>query len=253
MNNSLFTLDDSPWFQWIELDEVDSTNNFLKHYRPASRKDMVVASAEYQTAGRGQTGNIWESSRGENLLFSVLLHPQHLEARNQFILSQAISLAIAETLCHVVADVSIKWPNDIYIGNDKVAGILIENTIMGHEIEECVMGVGINVNQSIFMSDAPNPTSLKLITGHEQERIFLLAHIVELLKSHVKSIARGDVEGIRNRYMEMLYRRNGVHRFKDDNGLFEASIAGVESSGHLLLITTTGEKRRYAFKEVSWA
>ena len=114
MTHSLYILDDSPWFEWIRLHSTDSTIDFLKHYRPVSPKDMILVTADFQTAGRGQAGNSWESEAGKNLLFGLLFHPREVEANRQFILSQAVALSICETLSDYAEDIRIKWPNDIY-------------------------------------------------------------------------------------------------------------------------------------------
>ena len=139
--NALYILDDSPWFEWIRLRSTDSTNHFLRHYRPVSPKDMVLATADYQTAGRGQAGNSWEAEEGKNLLFSLLLHPRWVDASRQFVLSQAMALAVCETLTgYTGGGISIKWPNDIYWNDMKICGMLIENTLSGRQIEDCITG-----------------------------------------------------------------------------------------------------------------
>ena len=147
MTHSLYILDDSPWFEWIRLHSTDSTIDFLKHYRPVSPKDMILVTADFQTAGRGQAGNSWESEAGKNLLFGLLFHPREVEANRQFILSQAVALSICETLSDYAEDIRIKWPNDIYWKDRKICGMLIENTLVGRCIENCIIGAGININQ----------------------------------------------------------------------------------------------------------
>ena len=124
MTHSLYILDDSPWFEWIRLHSTDSTIDFLKHYRPVSPKDMILVTADFQTAGRGQAGNSWESEAGKNLLFGLLFHPREVEANRQFILSQAVALSICETLSDYAEDIRIKWPNDIYWKDRKICGML---------------------------------------------------------------------------------------------------------------------------------
>ena len=250
MENSLYTLDDSPWFEWVRLASVDSTNNFLKHYRPVCPKEMTLVTAEFQTAGRGQAGHVWESEAGSNLLFSLKCHPRGVEAPRQFVLSQAIALAVCETLSGYAEGFSIKWPNDIYWHDRKVCGMLIENALQGKCIEECVVGVGLNVNQAEFRGDAPNPVSLRQITGMVHETVFILAGIVRRFKENFRAVGTGGEDGIARRYAERLYRRAGFHAYEDGGGIFEAEIRGVEPSGHLLLADREGRLRRYAFKEV---
>ena len=225
----------------IHIDETDSTNQWLKDHTEGQTPCVVVA--DFQTAGRGCGTNTWESERGKNLLFSVMLHPENLPANKQFQISMAISLAIVDAVGQLVGDLSIKWPNDIYWRNGKLAGILIENRLQGNLIKDCIMGVGLNVNQRAFHSDAPNPVSLWQITGQETDREQLLQ---EILKSLDVLLATD----IKDRYMKMLYRRKGFHPYTDKDGVFMAEIVGVEDDGHLLLNDEDGLQRRYAFKEV---
>ena len=227
----------------IHIDETDSTNRWLQRSMAADANMVVVA--DNQTEGRGCGTNRWESERGKNLLFSLLISPEYLPANKQFQLSMAISLAIVDALGQLVGDLSIKWPNDIYWRNGKLAGILIENTLKGNLIKDCIMGVGLNVNQRAFHSDAPNPVSLWQITGQETDREQLLQ---EILKSLDVLLATD----IKDRYMKMLYRRKGFHPYTDKDGVFMAEIVGVEDDGHLLLNDEDGLQRRYAFKEVQF-
>ena len=157
----------------IHIDETDSTNRYLKGV-----KEGNVVVADYQTSGRGCGTNTWESERGKNMLFSVMIHPVQLPVQRQFHISMAISLAIVEALEQQIGDVSIKWPNDIYWRNAKICGILIENTLQGNRIKDSVIGVGLNVNQRAFHSDAPNPVSLWQIHGQETDREQLLRDIL---------------------------------------------------------------------------
>ena len=234
----------------IHIDETDSTNRWLKDDLAADLRGLVhkknrpfCVVADYQTAGRGCGTNTWESERGKNLLFSLLIHPENLPANKQFQISMAISLAIVDALGQLVGDLSIKWPNDIYWRNGKLGGILIENTLKGNLIKDSIIGVGLNVNQREFHSDAPNPVSLWQITGQETDREQLLKDILQRLDSG---------GGSKNRYMQMLYRRKGFHPYTDKNGVFMAEITGVEDDGHLLLLDDNGKQRRYAFKEVQF-
>jgi len=202
-----------------------------------------VVWADYQTAGRGQGTNTWESERGKNLTFSILLHPVDLPANRQFLLSMQVSLAICEALGEHIGDLSIKWPNDIYWRNAKIAGILIENRLQGQVIRDSIVGVGLNVNQRQFQSDAPNPISLWQICEHETDR-------EQLLKDILASLDRLLGQEVRERYLSMLYRRKGFHPYVDKDGVFMAELEDVEDDGHLLLCDDSGGRRRYAFKEV---
>ncbi len=228
----------------IHISETDSTNRWLREN--GDERDMVVTT-DYQTAGKGQGTNSWESERGKNLLFSILYHPQQIPANRQFFISMAISLAIADALGQQIGDVSIKWPNDIYWRNAKICGILIENRLLGQTIKDSIIGVGINVNQRQFKSDAPNPVSLWQIHGHETDRDGLLHDILERFSDYMTN--RDDVT---KRYPTMLYRRKGFHPYCDAAATFMAALKGVEEDGHLLLTREDGQVCRYAFKEVTF-
>jgi BirA family biotin operon repressor/biotin-[acetyl-CoA-carboxylase] ligase len=205
----------------------------------------MAVVADYQTAGRGCGTNTWESERGKNLLFSLLIHPAEVPAVKQFRISMAISLAILDTLEQHIGDVSIKWPNDIYWRNGKLGGILIENRLQGGCIKDCIIGVGLNVNQEQFHSDAPNPVSLKRIHGQETEREQLLSDILVRFDEYL-------TQDLKARYLSRLYRRKGFHPYADKEGAFMAEIIDVEDDGHLLLRDDNGHDRRYAFKEVQF-
>lgn len=250
MNQSLYILDDSPRFEWIELSSTDSTSNFLKNYHPVNEKEITLVSADYQTSGRGQIGNRWESEQGKNLLFSLRIRQTGIDVKQQFLLSQAMSLSVSETLAEYAEGIAIKWPNDIYWHDKKICGFLVENFLTGHLIETCIIGVGINVNQTEFCSDAPNPVSLRLITGKETEPVFILARIMELFQRYYNLVRNGQGDAIIKAYRNTLYRGTGFYPYKDEEGIFEAEIHDIEPTGHLILRDREGRLRRYAFKEV---
>ena len=166
----------------ILLASVDSTNNEARRRLDNNDElpEISVIIADEQTSGRGQRGNSWEAEAGKNLLFSIVCHPDFLKASEQFVLSQAIALAVALTVNEVVVtdECRVKWPNDIYIGNKKVSGTLIECDLRGSNIETCIIGTGININQEVFHSDAPNPVSMAQIAGKEFDREALLSQIL---------------------------------------------------------------------------
>ena len=141
--------------------EVSSTNTYLKELLTAGVElpELTLVDADFQTGGRGQQQNVWESEADKNLLFSLLCHPTFLPATNQFVLSQAIAVAVQRTLSEYTDGITIKWPNDIYWNDRKICGTLIECNLMGSTIKDCIIGTGINVNQTEFRSDAPNPVS----------------------------------------------------------------------------------------------
>lgn len=248
-------------FALYHLDETDSTNRWLKEH--GGEEDMVVW-ADYQTSGHGCGTNSWEGERGKNLLFSILLHPKHemggqlrdsednvptLVRMNeaQFQLSMAISLAITEAVGNVMGDLSIKWPNDIYWRNFKLGGILIEHTLQGGRIKNSIIGVGLNVNQTVFTSGAPNPVSMKQVCEHNFDREQLLRDILDAFERFVK-----DPSKLKVWYMSKLYRQKGYHPYTDSDGVFMARIENVTDDGRLVLNDDNGRERRYAFKEVQF-
>jgi len=251
-NDKHFCLDDSPWFQMIELDSVTSTNDFLRGYRPMQPKRITLATAEFQTAGRGAGTNHWESKPGENLIFSLLTHPAHIPASQMFLLSEVIALSVRQALDDFTPGFTIKWPNDIYYQDRKVCGMLIENELQGKQVKDCVIGVGVNINQTQFDSDAPNPVSLTQILGHEVERRFVLEKIVEYFTRYYEWTEQHRDEELHQMYLSHLYRKGELHKFSDGMGEFRATIVDVEPTGHLILIDETDRKRRYAFKEINY-
>jgi len=256
--------------KWHRSDSIGSTNSYLRELNGGDPGfDFEVAVADFQTAGRGQQGNKWESQAGKNLLFSILAHPANIKASEQFLISEAIALAVLDSVTQVVepglaGDFSVKWPNDIYWKDYKIAGILIENTLQGNLILDSVVGVGLNVNQELFLSDAPNPMSLKNITGQDFDRNRLLEDIVKRFIGYMEMVSDADTasdadvssglgkESVERLYHSRLYRREGWHRFRDAAGCFEAWIEGVRTNGLLLLETRSGEQRAYEFKQVQF-
>ena len=237
----------------IHISETNSTNNYLQSLCSKQKvEELTVVVADFQTSGRGQRGNSWESDSGKNLLFSIVIFPEFLEARRQFLISQIISLAIKEELDTYTTDISIKWPNDIYWKEKKICGILIENDLMGRNISQSIAGIGININQETFHSFAPNPVSLRQITGKEFDLFEILKNIVLRIQSYYSLLKKGNTESIVCQYEMSLFRKEGMHRFKDANGLFLARIICVEPEGRLILEDEILNKRGYMFKEVEY-
>lgn len=243
--------------RFIEIDETDSTSNYLKSLlatldgvQPEPR--MMVAYADYQTAGRGQGTNTWESERGKNLLFSICCHPVWVPVTSQFVISKAVALALRDALAEYTADIAIKWPNDIYWRDCKISGTIIENTLSGGHIADCIIGTGVDVNQEVFRSNAPNPVSLKQILGHDVDRMVLLKDIVRRIDAYLDDLRNGNYEKIATLYMSYLYRSHGFYAYQDKDGRFEAAIVEVEDDGHLVLRDREGRLRSYAFKEVEF-
>lgn len=240
------------------LESTDSTNNYLKNLNGGDSNYMYeVAWAEFQTAGRGQKGNSWESEPGKNLLFSILAHPEGISIQDQFVISQAISLAVTESVAQAAGpdhagEFSVKWPNDIYWKEKKLAGILIENVLAGGKIADSIIGVGLDVNQEKFYSNAPNPVSLFNITGREHDRYALLDNILARFTEIMEQAMAGNREDIDRRYHSMLFRREGVHTYRAaDDTLFQASIDHVCSNG-ILILDCEGEKKEFEFKQIAF-
>lgn len=247
-----FCLDESPFFHMMELGSVDSTNRFARNYTSLRPVRTTLITAEYQTAGRGAGTNTWESAEGENLLFSIMVRPETVQPSHVFVLSEALALSVCKALESVRDGFSIKWPNDIYYADRKVAGLLIENDIAGHHISRSVMGVGLNVNQTRFESDAPNPVSLAQIVGAPVERRFVLEAVLEQFNVLYMLVEQQRYEQLHAQYLQRLYRKNLLCTYRDEAGLFQARIMDVEPDGHILLLDTDGRTRRYAFKEVAF-
>jgi BirA family biotin operon repressor/biotin-[acetyl-CoA-carboxylase] ligase len=214
--------------------------------------DFTVIQADYQTAGKGQRGNSWEAEPGKNLLFSFVFHPLFMEAHHQFVLSKMVALAMKETLSAYTPGIRVKWPNDIYWNDRKLCGILIENQLDGSHLAQCIVGIGLNVNQKEFHSDAPNPVSLCQIVGHEVDRNEVLNSFMQRVQSYYGNLIHGEAELISTRYFEALYRTDALYPFSDAQGEFTGRIRRVEEDGHLYIEDARGYLRRYTFKEVKY-
>ena len=236
----------------IRLDEVDSTNNYLRQYHPSDEEQMVVAVAEHQTAGRGQGTNSWESEAGQNLTFSVLTRPTWVPVARQFLLSEAGALALKDVLDTYTDGIRLKWPNDIYWHDRKLSGTLIELNVSQRGISRCVFGVGLNVNQRTFVSDAPNPVSLAQILGKDVDKDQLLEQLIASFRRYSDLTLNGAYMDIAAMYHEALYRSGDYYPFRDKDGEFMGRIFEVEDDGHVLLHDKQGVIRRYAFKEVEF-
>lgn len=236
----------------IYVSETDSTNRYLKEYKGEMGSLITVVQTDYQTDGRGQGRNTWESDRGKNLLVSILIHPFNVPASRQFVLLQAAALAIKKTLEQYAQGFSIKWPNDIYYNDSKISGTLSECNISSKGIKQCIIGTGININQQVFTSDAPNPISLCNISGCEQNIKEVLDHLLTFTEHYISIVEEGRFNDIDKEYKEALYRREGMHPYTDDGGMFMAEIEDITHNGHLLLKKENGRLSEYAFKEVTF-
>tara|TARA_R110001583_G_scaffold15005_6_gene62243 strand:+ start:4527 stop:5276 length:750 start_codon:yes stop_codon:yes gene_type:complete len=237
----------------IRVNQLDSTNSYalqlLKNTNPSGG---TVVMALNQTEGRGQQTNAWESESGKNLTISLILRPDFILAQDQFQISMLISLGVSDYLKTYTENVSIKWPNDIYVGDKKIAGILIEQSIMGAHLSHSVCGIGVNVNQGEFTSNAPNPVSLNMLT----EKDYQLEHeLVKLLAAFEKRYFQTMNEGgkkLEADYLKSMYWMNEEHTFEDEDGEFTGKIVGISEFGQLQVEDEDKDIRTFNFKEISF-
>lgn len=241
-------------FPLIALEQTHSTSSYLQSLsnEPQPLTEFTTATAAFQTAGKGQRGNSWESERGKNLLFSFILYPHFLEVKKQFMLSKAIAIAIRQTLAMHAEGFTIKWPNDVYWNDKKICGTLIENDLQAGRIVKSIVGIGININQQTFQSPAPNPVSLFNITGSEHQPAPILQTIMAQTAHYYGILKSGDEATINTLYSLFLYRKAGFHPYSDAEGRFEARIVEVLPQGTLVLEDRAGKHRNYMFKEVQY-
>ena len=221
----------------INLEEVDSTNSYMKQliFVNDNTIEGLVVVAKNQFEGRGQQKNIWESEKGKNLIFSIFLKP-NIEVGNQFLLSKLVSLGIVDFLLDKELDnVKIKWPNDIYIKDEKLSGILIENSIKGNKIYNSIVGIGLNVNQINFPSAVCNPTSLKILKGLNLDIEECLNELLFFIEKRYLMLKSGKIDLINKNYLEYLYWLNQPRKFLVSNEIVSGIIIGVYVTGKLQL------------------
>lgn len=231
----------------------------------ATAEHGTVVYTDRQTAGRGQRGNSWESEPFKNVTMSILLRPENVAPNQQFWLSEISALAVERVLSKYIGNVSIKWPNDVYYKDFKICGMLIEHSLSGGKINYTIPGIGINVNQRVFLSDAPNPISLANILGHEVPTSEILDGLVDEILTMCDQLPE-KAEEIHREFLSKLYRRDGFHEYQSTirsasaDGLsvleegehFQARIVNVHPDGMLDLMTTEGHIHTFAFKEVAF-
>jgi BirA family biotin operon repressor/biotin-[acetyl-CoA-carboxylase] ligase len=229
----------------VRLDETDSTNRYLMDWLTREKPEegtLVITS--YQSAGRGMDRNSWESEKGMNLTFSFVIYPEFLAADVQFYLNKAISLGVYDAVAAATGQhgpVAVKWPNDIYIGDHKVAGMLIQTGVKGSRFEFAVVGIGLNVNQEKFFGNAPNPVSLKSITGREFNLDELLQTILDAIEARIRMLRQGNKPEIDGDYLKALYRFGEMADYLYKDKMIRARIHGVNRYGQLQL-EIPGEK-----------
>lgn len=240
-------------FEIINLKTTASTNAYVKRLLFTSDlpEGAVVVTHE-QSAGKGQGTNTWESEPGKNLTFSLLLKPTFLAADKMFLVSKAVSLGMVEFLNSFGKKFTIKWPNDIYFNDKKIAGILIENQLLGNYFGYSIIGIGLNVNQQKFLSDAPNPMSMQQIFKVEFDLDKTLHQLLENIDVWFQRLKTGNFKLINDTYHSMLYRNSGFHKFKTSQTVFEARIKNVKDDGQMMLQKTSGKTLAFYFKEVEF-
>lgn len=242
-------------FKIDKVSETLSTNELLKSL--ADRESLpegytVVTVA--QTAGRGQMGASWESQPGQNLTFSVLLRPDFLKADQMFLISKVVSLALTDYLESTGGIFKIKWPNDIYHFDSKICGTLIENQLMGDRIVYSIVGIGLNVNQEAFISNAPNPVSMFNIFDKKFDLTEELPKLLQQIGLWYQMLADGWIDKINESYFSRLYRTDKHYDFIvcESGERFSGQIVNVESNGHLTITDSNGHQRQFWFKEVAF-
>ena len=244
------------------IEQTYSTSTLLREQYSDALPHFYTIRTDYQTAGRGQAGNSWESEAGKNLLFSTFLRYEGIHAAQQWRLSMLVAVALWDTLANYLPKecLAIKWPNDIYFGDKKLVGILIENNLSGQYVGYSIVGIGVNVNQTKWLSNAPNPISMKEITGEEYDVEALMNEWI----SSMKSWELRTTEEIKTAYVQHLYRRDGWHMYverevsveptqiaqRDIKGAFLAQLIGITEQGELMLRKENNEEKIYHFKQI---
>ena len=220
--------------------------------RDEKYREGDVVWADFQTAGRGQRGHEWHSRKGENLTFSVVLEPTFVPIAEQFAVSEVVALSLVDMLAEYGIEARIKWTNDIYVGDRKLVGILIEHSLAAATLRRTIAGIGINVNQTEFDASLPNPVSMAQLLGRELNAEKVLQRFLVHLQRNYEAL-REMQNSLHQRYNELLYRLGEFHTYALPNGeRFEAKILGTASSGALQLENKKKEIKEYLFKEIEF-
>lgn len=236
----------------IKLENIGSTNLYSQDLLSAGKvMETTVVYSLSQTKGRGMGKNVWLSEDNKNLLFSLIVFPD-LKAESHFSLSMIVSLAIWEYLILKGVEAKIKWPNDIWVQNKKLAGILIENSIMGDRIKSSIIGVGLNLNQTDFPAEIPNPVSLSQLTNKAYNIDNEIVTISNLINNAIASLSKSDFLSIRKNYLSKLYRFNELSEFKSNDRAFKGTIISVNQTGHLVVKESADNISEFYFKEIEF-
>lgn len=238
----------------IELPFTESTNTYLENL--LDEQDLpegTLVITDKQTAGLGQGHNTWESEPGSNLTFSFFLKPTFLKPEEQFYLNMSVTLGICGFLSEQagIDKMAVKWPNDIYINNKKIAGILIRNIIRGNSLESAIVGIGLNVNQEKFSPGIPNPVSMFLVSERKYNLKECLESLLKHLNRQYQSLRRKEFDVLRERYLSHLFHLGVVTLFRDKERSFRGTITGITAFGELIIGHDTGETKTYGFQEIT--
>lgn len=245
------------------FEELASTNDYAAdllgtsatggEYAKSRPPEGTVVRADSQSAGRGQFGSRWESSAGQNLTLSIILYPNWLEIKDQFYLSMTVALALVDTARQYLGSMATaaKWPNDLYLGDQKAGGILIQNSLSGHVWQSAIIGIGLNVNQISFSEMSNSPTSLAFTAGQSFDLDAVAETLFECVERRYLHLKSGHRADIRQEYESCLFRRGETTDFQRPNGeVFQGVITGVQSDGRLCIETTRGQEL-FGLKEVA--
>ena len=237
--------------KYIHLEQIDSTNAYLQRQQSECDIRNWVVSADEQTAGKGMGSNGWESEVGKNLTFSLALDTGFLPAERQFLLSEAVPLGIIEVLDTLLPSekLSIKWPNDIYFENRKLAGILINSTIKANMMDISIIGIGLNVNQMKFQDWPTHPISLKMVTGKEYDLKPLLEQIAERILIKVQQL-KSSPPSIEKDYLKRLFRYRTWADYEVEGKVLRLFMTGIDSFGRLQLLDTENKPYCFDIKEI---
>ena len=236
----------------VFLPQCHSTNDELVNMtKKSDEPEGLVVYTDHQTDGRGQRGNIWFAEPGKNILMSVLLRPAFLSVSDQFYLNLVTGLAIVDTLKqYTSATVQLKWPNDIYINQKKVCGILIESNLRGALLESSVLGIGLNLNQKGF--NLPSATSVVLETGLEHNKVEVMEDILHNLEAWYLKLRGGNKSEILEAYHKLLMWKGEKREFMAEGLYFYGTIQGIDTSGKLVVIGENGDTRAFGLKEIEF-
>ena len=237
--------------KYIHLEQIDSTNAYLQRQQSECDIRNWVVSADEQTAGKGMGSNGWESEVGKNLTFSLAVDMGFLPAEQQFLLSETVALGIIEVLDKVLPaeNLSIKWPNDIYFENHKLAGILINSTIKANMMDVSIIGIGLNVNQTQFQDWPTHPISLKQITGKKYDLQPLLEQIAEHILIKVEQL-KASPAAIEQNYLKRLYRYRTWAEYEVGGKILRLFMTGIDAFGRLLLADEDNNSYCFDIKEI---